>query len=236
MTSSLQLGEEVVRFEDVRVEYPDPAGPVHALDGVSHSFRSGSSSAVIGRSGSGKSTLVSVLALLRTPTAGDVVFEGRSTGRLSDAGRARLRRRIGIVFQSFHVDERSSVLDNVMFPYHWDSTVSRSAMRTRAMSALEMLRIADLSHRRVSAVSGGQRQRVAIARALAREPSLLIADEPTGNLDEATADQVAVDLFGACTAQGTTVVVVTHDPAVAALAGSRLHMHAGRLSGSEETG
>lgn len=219
----------VSRLEGVVVEYRDVPNPVRALNGVTHAFEAGSSTAIIGRSGSGKSTLVAVLALLRRPTAGKLFFDDLSVQELSDRGLAVLRRKIGIVFQSFHVDERTTVLSNVLFPNHWSARPRAEAMK-RAMEALELLGIAELRNRKVAAISGGQRQRVAIARALVERPTLLIADEPTGNLDELTADHVARDLFSVAKELSATLVVATHDPNIASLAGKTLRMISGELS------
>ena len=219
----------VARIEDVAVEYPDASGTVRALDHVTCQFEQGSSTAIVGRSGSGKSTLVTVLALMRTPTAGEYYFEGEPTSRLRDADKARLRRRVGIVFQSFHIDDTQSVLQNVLLPYHWRPEVAWKTARRNAELVLEVLGIEQLRDRRASDLSGGQRQRVAVARAMCQEPALLIADEPTGNLDEATADEVASAIFGAARELGLTLVVVTHDDAVAGLAVTRLRVVSGRI-------
>lgn len=220
---------EVARLEQVTVEYPDANGTVFALAGLSYGFETGSTTAIVGRSGSGKSTMATVLAMLRTPTSGEYYFEGEPTRSLSDAGRARLRRRVGVVFQSFHVDETQSVLDNVLLPFHWRPEVKWSTARRQAEDVLERLDIAAFRGRRTSDMSGGQRQRVAIARAICQQPALLIADEPTGNLDEATADDVAAALFAVADELGLTLVVVTHDLTVATLAEQTVHMVAGEI-------
>jgi ABC-type lipoprotein export system ATPase subunit len=211
------------------VEYPDAERTVVALAGATCDFPVGSTTAVIGRSGSGKSTLVTVLALLRRPTAGEVLFDGRPTSTLSESGRARTRRRIGMVFQSYQIDERRTVRSNATFALPWNPGTPRRRARQQAADLLGMLGIGDLAHRRSSTLSGGQRQRLAIARAMCFQPELLIADEPTGNLDEETAEHVAADLFAVARQTRTTLVVVTHDEAVAALADRRVVMHGGQL-------
>ena len=219
----------IAELLDLTVTYPDAQDHVVALDAVSCTFAKGSSTAIVGRSGSGKSTLVSVLSLLRRATYGELQFDGQPTSTMSDGQRADLRRRIGVVFQSFHVDVRETALANVMLPFHWQPQLPRSGARGLALQALDMLGIGNLASRRVSDMSGGQRQRVAVARAVAFAPQVLIADEPTGNLDEETADGVARDLVRVASEVGSTLILVTHDVHLAAMTERTLHMQAGRL-------
>jgi len=214
----------------VSLTYSTPAGDVAALASVTQEFVAGESVAVVGRSGSGKSSLISVMALLRRPTSGQVIVADTDAQAASERQRARLRRSIGTVFQSFHVDDRLSVRDNVMFPYLFNKTLSRRQACHRADRLIERLGLDRESNRRASDISGGQRQRVAIARALLGEPAVLIADEPTGSLDEQTADQVAQDLFALARELQTAVVVVTHDERIAAMADMKLLMSSGSLS------
>ncbi|ROS22961.1 ABC transporter ATP-binding protein [Cellulomonas sp. PhB150] len=215
----------------VSVEHRTPQGTVHALQSVSLSFASGTSTAVTGRSGSGKSTLVSVLALLRRPTTGTVQIGGQDMSSLTDSAVARVRSSsVGVVFQAFHLDQALTAAQNVMLPWYFRTERSprRPAVK-RAEDLLELVGIGDLRQRRPSAMSGGQRQRVAIARALFGQPALLLADEPTGNLDEDTANDVASTLLALPREVGTTLVLVTHDVEVASAADRRLEITRGRL-------
>lgn len=218
---------------EVSVEYASPTGLVMALDRVSCTFGPAGSTAIVGRSGSGKSTLVSVLALLRTPTRGTVVVDGTKAPAAQAALAALRARHVGMIFQSFHLDPAASALHNVLLPWHFHPGLSRRDARARAVDLLERLGIAELIDRPVYAMSGGQRQRVAIARALLTDPPVLIADEPTGNLDEETGQRIAQDLFG-LTTTGTTVIVVTHDAAIAAMAQRVIGLTHGRLADAND--
>jgi ABC-type lipoprotein export system ATPase subunit len=223
-------------LQDVSVEYPSPAGPVVALRNVTLELPRGSSTAILGRSGAGKSTLVAVLALLRAPTAGEVRIGDIGATDLDPVERARLRAaEIGIVFQAFHLEASFTAIENVMLPWYFaDGAEPRRAARDRAHGLLELLGIGELAQRRPNEMSGGQRQRVAIARALFPGPSLFIADEPTGNLDEETAGAVAETLLALPERLGTTVLVVTHDRMVADQADRRITLVRGRLDTGEE--
>jgi ABC-type lipoprotein export system ATPase subunit len=205
-----------------------------ALDEVSADFPRGTSTAIVGRSGSGKSTLVSVLALLRKPTCGEVTMGAVAVARLPARATARLRSaEIGIVFQAFHLESSLTVAENVMLPWYVArATGLRKAARAQAAQTLDVMGIGHLSNRHPNQLSGGQRQRVAIARALFGRPSLFIADEPTGSLDEDTASDVAGAILALPSALGTTVVVVTHDRAVGALADRRIGLSRGRVVAS----
>lgn len=229
-------GLPVAELREVSVRYQTPMGHVDGLSSVSLQIAPASATAIVGRSGSGKSTLVSVLSLLRRQTSGAVHIDGRSVARLSDREIADLRAtRIGIVFQSFHLEPTLSALDNVLLPWVFAGTgTSRRTAEARALELLGDIGIGHLRDRRPGAMSGGQRQRIAVARALFPQPALLIADEPTGNLDEETANEVADLLFHLPGTFGTAVVVVTHDRAVAARADRRHELVQGRLSGGRE--
>ena len=203
--------------------------PVDALRRVDLTIQRGEYVSVIGPSGSGKSTLLHILGLLDRPTAGDYLLDGVSTATVSEADRAALRGgRIGFVFQAFHLLPHRSVLDNVLLATLY-SGVPRSERRDRALAALERV---GLSHRldfMPTVLSGGERQRVAIARAVISSPHVLLADEPTGNLDSATSAGV-LDLFGELHADGLTLVVITHDPEVSARAQRQGRITDGTLS------
>lgn len=216
----------------VTVRYSSAEASVIALDNVSVEFPQRTSTAIFGRSGSGKSTLVSVLALLRKPTAGEVTVGQAHASGLSGREAARLRsRQIGIVFQAFHLESSLTAAENVMLSWYFGSaSEGYRAARKRAADLLEMLEIGHLAGRSPNQMSGGQRQRVAIARALFPGPALFIADEPTGNLDEDTANDVAATILSLPSALNTTVVVVTHDKTVAARADRRMGLSKGRVS------
>lgn len=220
----------MVTLENVSVQYDTSSGPVDAVNQICLQIPPASSTSIVGRSGSGKSTLVSVLSLLRRPTHGRVLVQGCDTRSLTDAALSRLRATcVGTVFQSFHLDHSFTAEANVLLPWHFSGSISRRAARARAGRLLEVLGIPELAGRYPGQMSGGQRQRVAIARALFAEPPLLIADEPTGNLDEDTAGVVAEVLYSLPSALSTAVVVVTHDPDIAATAGRRITLARGRV-------
>jgi ABC-type lipoprotein export system ATPase subunit len=198
---------------------------------VSIDFPERTSTAIVGRSGSGKSTLVSVLALLRKPNTGEVWLGEVRTSGLSSRQLATLRStEVGIVFQAFHLEASLSAAGNVMLPWYFHSAGTPHALALRrANEVLDALGIGALAERHPNQMSGGQRQRVAIARALFAEPSIFIADEPTGNLDEDTATDVAETIFSLPLSLGTTVVVVTHDRVIAKRAGRRMVLSKGRV-------
>nr|WP_199424647.1 ABC transporter ATP-binding protein [Actinotalea solisilvae] len=203
--------------------------PVEALRGVDLRVGRGDYVSVIGPSGSGKSTLLHILGLLDRPTAGDYLLDGLPTGEASDEDRATLRGgRIGFVFQSFHLLPHRSVLDNVLLATLY-SGVPRAERRDRALAALDRV---GLSHRLdflPTVLSGGERQRVAVARAVVSSPHVLLADEPTGNLDSENSAGVLA-LFDELHRDGLTLVVITHDPTVSAHAGRRIRIADGLLT------
>jgi len=211
--------------------YTRPGGaPVQALQGVSLRIERGELVAVTGASGSGKSTLMNVLGLLDRPTAGRYRLDGEDVSGLGVDALARLRnRRIGFVFQAFHLLPRTSALENVELPLLYSD---RAAIQGLGRRALEAVGLADRVDHRPGELSGGQQQRVAIARALVNEPDLLLADEPTGNLDEGSAAEVLA-IFKSLHEAGRTIVVVTHDPGVAAHCERVLRLEAGRLAAGE---
>jgi putative ABC transport system ATP-binding protein len=208
--------------------FPMAAGPVAALRDVSIRIAPGEYIGVVGPSGCGKSTLLHVLGVVDVPTSGQVFFQDREIGSLSDADRSRLRlREIGFVFQRFFLLPMLTAGENVELPQA-EAGVGRSERRQRTRELLEYVGLAARANHRPSELSGGEMQRVAIARALANRPRLLLADEPTGELDQATGEQI-VSLLDRLHADGMAVVVVTHDPAVASRAHRLLRMRDGRI-------
>jgi putative ABC transport system ATP-binding protein len=211
--------------------YPMGETEIHALRRVSLRVEPGEFLALMGPSGSGKSTLMHLLGFLDTPTAGSYWFEGRDVSTLSDRERARLRNtHIGFVFQTFNLLPRLKALENVMLPLLYRGRVED--VRERAVSTLKRVGLADRVGHRPTEMSGGQQQRVAIARALVTDPSVILADEPTGNLDSATGDDI-MRLLVELHDEGRTVLVVTHDAQVSAYAQRTLHILDGKVVGSE---
>ncbi len=188
---------------------------VKAVDGVSFHIEEGEYVAIVGTSGSGKTTLMNMLGCLAKPTGGSYLLGGRSVAELSDDELSELRNeKIGFVFQNFQLLPRSSAAKNVALPLVYRN-VPRRERRKRAAEALEMVGLGDRMKHRPSELSGGQRQRVAIARALVTGPSLLLADEPTGNLDSGTAKDI-LGLLSTLHSEGNTIIIVTHEPSIAA--------------------
>ncbi len=218
----------MIQLAEVWRTYRVGDGLVHALRNVSLRVQPGEHLAVTGPSGSGKSTLLHVIGCLDRPTAGQYTFLGRDVGTLSDDERSALRQKsIGFVFQFFHLLPRLTAQGNVELPMVF-AGVAAGARRARAAEALRAVGLAHRAHHRPDQLSGGERQRVAIARAAVMAPQLLLADEPTGNLDRASAQEV-MGLLEAMNANGLTLVVVTHDPAVAARARRVVRMADGEV-------
>lgn len=203
---------------------------VHALDDVSLTVAAGEFLAICGPSGSGKSTLANIIGGLDTPDTGTVTVNGVALATANDKTLARYRNaEIGFVFQSFHLQAHETALENVVSPLVYGGVGSKAARRAAGLAALEAVGLADRAGHRPNQLSGGQRQRVAIARALVNEPSLVIADEPTGNLDSARGAEVMATL-GRLHAAGLTLVIITHDLEVAAQAGRVVEIRDGRLT------
>jgi putative ABC transport system ATP-binding protein len=218
----------MIELKDLWRTYQVGDSEVHALHGVDLTISRGDYLAVVGPSGSGKSTLLNILGCLDRPTSGSYVYDGHDVGQLSDVERTRLRQHeIGFVFQFFHLLARLTAQGNVELPMLF-AGISRAERRSRATEALVAVGLEDRTHHRPDQLSGGQRQRVAIARAVVMGPGLILADEPTGNLDKASAFEV-MDLLGAMNHDGQTVVLVTHDPEVAARAKNRVRMDDGEI-------
>ena len=218
----------LVLVRDLTLTLPSASGPVNILRGVDLDIARGEAIGLLGPSGSGKTSLLMLLAGLERATSGSIVLDGETITAMDEDALARLRRtRIGIVFQSFHLIPTMTALENAAVPL--ELAGRRDAM-TRAAEALEMV---GLSHRLThlpSRLSGGEQQRVAIARAFAPEPRLLLADEPTGNLDHATGETVMDLLFSLRARLGTTLMLITHDPRLAARCDRQLRLVDGRVA------
>jgi putative ABC transport system ATP-binding protein len=222
--------EPLISIDRLARHYVVGGETVRALDGVSFDIRHGEWVAIVGQSGSGKSTLMNLLGCLDTATSGTYRLNGADVETLSDDQLADLRNReIGFVFQTFQLLPRASALANVELPLVYRG-VSRKERRVAAEQALRSVGLGNRMHHRPNELSGGQRQRVAIARALVGEPSLLLADEPTGNLDSQTGEEI-VRLFGELNARGHTIILVTHEPRLAARCPRAIKLMDGRVLG-----
>jgi len=218
----------VLEMKQVKKDYRMGGGVVHALNGVDLAVPPGDFVAIVGPSGSGKSTLMHLLGFLDQPTMGTICFEGTDVSQIGANERARIRsEKIGFVFQSFNLLPRLNVTQNVLLPHYYRKSPDPGA-KERAHAALATVGMTDREHHRPSQLSGGQRQRVAIARALTNSPSLILADEPTGNLDSVTAASI-LDLFTELNRQGRTVIIVTHDANVASRTKRQVHVADGMI-------
>jgi len=216
----------MIRLENIQKTYHLEGQEVRALRGVSLEVAAGEMVAIVGASGSGKSTLMHIVGCLDRPDEGRYFLEGQDVAGLSKNALAEVRnRRIGFVFQSFNLLPRLSALENVALPLLYGHL---SQPRRRARQALERVTLGDRMSHRPSQLSGGQAQRVAIARALVTDPAVVLADEPTGNLDTATGQEV-LDLLSDLNAEGRTVIVVTHDPAIAGRCKRRIRLKDGMV-------
>jgi putative ABC transport system ATP-binding protein len=202
-----------------------------ALRGVDIDIHEGELVSIIGQSGSGKSTLLNILGCLDRPTGGDYWLAGNHINKMSSDDLAAVRNQVlGFIFQSFHLLPRLTALENVMLPLGYDHLRKHPNMRAAAIAALERTGLGDKLNNRPTQMSGGQQQRVAIARALVNKPSLLMADEPTGNLDSNTARDI-LNLFKELNRQGTTVMIITHDPNIAANTNRKIEIRDGLVIG-----
>jgi putative ABC transport system ATP-binding protein len=222
----------IIQTIDLCKVYGSGDYPIKALDGVSLTIQSGKFVAIMGPSGSGKSTMMNILGCLDRPTSGRYFLAGEDVSDLNKVQLAQIRnRRLGFVFQSYNLLPRTSALENVILPLIYStngSGIPEEQQRDRAMAMLEMVGLADRASHQPQELSGGQAQRVAIARALINDPALILADEPTGNLDSKSGNEIMA-LLSELHRQGRTIVMVTHDPEIAAYAERVIHFLDGRI-------
>ncbi len=222
----------LIDVKDITKIYEMGDVQVHALRGVTFTVESGEFIAIMGPSGSGKSTMMDILGCLATPTDGEYYLEGEEVGKLSDNRLADIRnKKIGFVFQSFNLLPRTSALHNVELPLIY-SGLGRKERKRRAFESLEAVGLADRIDHKSTELSGGQVQRVAIARALVNKPSMIFADEPTGNLDTRSGAEILA-IFDRLNEEGNTIIMVTHEPEVAEHARRVLHIRDGLIEQDE---
>lgn len=223
------MSEIILRAQNLTKEYGKKDAKFRALDNINLEIAKGESVAIIGKSGSGKSTLMHLLALLDRPTEGKIFVGGVDSTKLKQRKINKLRNKVfGFVFQQFFMNARDSVLNNVILPLKIAGVGFRSR-KQRALKALEIVELSDKAKNRANDLSGGQKQRVCIARAIVNNPSVLFADEPTGNLDSATGAKVEELLFGLNKDKGITLIVVTHDVDLAKKCDRAIHIRDGRI-------
>jgi putative ABC transport system ATP-binding protein len=235
MTSAVGVAVEdwVIEAKDLSKVYKMGSIEVRALDGVSFNVRRGEVIAIMGPSGSGKSTLMNILGCLDLPSGGDYVLDGEKVFNLSDDQLASIRnRKVGFVFQKFMLLPRSTALANVQLPMRYSGVTSGSV--ERAKKALEAVGLGDRIHHKPTELSGGQQQRVAVARALVNNPSIIMADEPTGNLDSKSGKEIMELILKLNKDLGTTIIIVTHDPRIGEQAERIIRIRDGKVEAEAE--
>jgi putative ABC transport system ATP-binding protein len=226
----------LIDLRDVVKTYETDAGGLTVLKDISLQVREGEFVGVVGPSGSGKSTLLNMITGIDRPTSGEIYVSGEAIHTLSENQLARWRgRNVGVIFQFFQLLPTLTVLENVVLPMDFCNIYQSRERKERAMHLLELVGVADQAHKLPSALSGGQQQRAAIARALANDPPVIVGDEPTGNLDSVTANDVFL-LFERLVDQGKTLVIVTHDLSLSARMGRALHLLNGRIHRDNNNG
>ena len=223
------MNKAVIELQNIKCNFQVGDETVHALRGVSFTIREGEFVTIMGTSGSGKSTLLNTLGCLDTPTSGEYLLDGISVRTMSKPQRAVLRnRKIGFVFQSYNLLPKTTAVENVELPLMYNSSVSASERRRRAIEALQAVGLGDRLEHKSNQMSGGQMQRVAIARALVNNPAVILADEATGNLDTRTSFEILV-LFQKLHAEGRTIIFVTHNPEIAQYSSRNIVLRDGQI-------
>ena len=223
------MNKAVIELQNIKRNFQVGDETVHALRGVSFTIREGEFVTIMGTSGSGKSTLLNTLGCLDTPTSGEYLLDGISVRTMSKPQRAVLRnRKIGFVFQSYNLLPKTTAVENVELPLMYNSSVSASERRRRAIEALQAVGLGDRLEQKSNQMSGGQMQRVAIARALVNNPAVILADEATGNLDTRTSFEILV-LFQKLHAEGRTIIFVTHNPEIAQYSSRNIVLRDGQI-------
>ena len=223
------MNKAVIELQNIKRNIQVGDETVHALRGVSFTIREGEFVTIMGTSGSGKSTLLNTLGCLDTPTSGEYLLDGISVRTMSKPQRAVLRnRKIGFVFQSYNLLPKTTAVENVELPLMYNSSVSASERRRRAIEALQAVGLGDRLEHKSNQMSGGQMQRVAIARALVNNPAVILADEATGNLDTRTSFEILV-LFQKLHAEGRTIIFVTHNPEIAQYSSRNIVLRDGQI-------
>ena len=223
------MSKTVIELQNIKRNFQVGDETVHALRGVSFSINEGEFVTIMGTSGSGKSTLLNILGCLDTPTTGEYLFDGISVRTMSKSQRAVLRnRKIGFVFQNYNLLPKTTATENVELPLMYNSSVSASERRSRAIEALKAVSLGDRLEHKSNQMSGGQMQRVAIARALVNDPAVILADEATGNLDTRTSFEILV-LFQKLHAEGRTIIFVTHNPEIAQYSSRNIVLRDGQV-------
>ena len=224
------MSKTVIELQNIKRNFQVGDETVHALRGVSFSINEGEFVTIMGTSGSGKSTLLNILGCLDTPTTGEYLLDGISVRTMSKPQRAVLRnRKIGFVFQSYNLLPKTTAVENVELPLMYNSSVSASERRRRAIEALQAVGLGDRLEHKSNQMSGGQMQRVAIARALVNNPAVILADEATGNLDTRTSFEILV-LFQKLHAEGRTIIFVTHNPEIAQYSSRNITLRDGHVT------
>jgi putative ABC transport system ATP-binding protein len=225
-----QRGETIIDLHQLVKTYETPSGPFTALQSIDLHIQAGEFLAVVGKSGSGKTTLLNVIAGIDRPTSGEILVAGTRVDSLSESQLAEWRgRAIGLVFQFFQLLPTLTIVENVMLPMDFVEIIPRAERRPKALELLERVGIRNQADKLPAALSGGEQQRAAIARALANDPPILMADEPTGNLDEATRTSV-LELFAKLNDDGQTIIVVTHERDVSRYVGRQITLVDGRVA------